>query len=250
LWVFSILFNQALISGDMRHKFTKTGSIFPNRKASKKWRLLQKIVSAFCLILGGWLIFTTITLVWASSAPVDAFFVLGGSIRREIHVAQATTQTSQIPVLISSGSPPPCIWLIFQREGAELENVWLENCANSTFENFYYGIPILRKWGVHKVKLITSGTHLPRAQWMAQILFGAHGIWLETDIVPEEGIPGNYEAGWKTGLDVTRSLFWGVLSHIWRPQCSNVIKLTDVDMQDWQNRGFRCERQGGVGSRE
>jgi uncharacterized SAM-binding protein YcdF (DUF218 family) len=250
LWVFSILFNQALISGDMRHKFTKTGSIFPNSTASKKWRLLQKIVSAVCLILGSWLIFTTITLVWASSAPVDAFFVLGGSIRREIHVAQATTQTSQIPVLISSGSPPPCIWLIFQREAAELQNVWLENCANSTFENFYYGIPILREWGVHKVKLITSGTHLPRAKWMAQILFGAHGIWVETDIVPEEGIPGNYEAGWKTGLDVTRSLFWGILSHIWRPQCSNVIKLADVDMQDWQNRGFKCERQGGLGTRD
>ncbi|MEA5582348.1 YdcF family protein [Nodularia harveyana UHCC-0300] len=234
----------------MRHKFTKPASISPLRKFGKKWQLLQKIAAGVCLILGGWLIFTTLTLVWASSQPVDAFFVLGGSIRREIYVAQATEKYPQVPVLISTGSPPPCIWLIFQREAAKLDNVWLENCANSTFENFYYGIPILREWRVHKVKLITSESHLPRAKWMAQILLGAHGIWVETDIVPEQGIPGNYESGWKTGLDITRSLFWGVFSQILHPHCSNVIKLAEVDMLTWESRGFKCERQGGVGNKE
>jgi len=233
----------------MRHKFTKTASIPPWRKFRQQLQLLQKIACGLCLIFGGWLIFTTITLLWASSMPVDAFFVLGGSIRREIYVTQITQKYPQVPVLISSGSKPPCIWLIFQREAAELQNVWLENCADSTFENFYYGIPILRQWGVHKVKLITSPTHLPRAKLMAQILFGAHGIWVEPDIVPEQGIPGNYESGLKTGLDVTRSLFWAVFSHIMQPQCSNVIRLAEVDMQAWQSRGFKCENQGGVGSR-
>ncbi|MDB9318831.1 YdcF family protein [Nodularia spumigena] len=230
----------------MRHKFTKTSSISPWRKFRKQWQLLQKIAGVFCLILAGWLIFTTITLVWASSEPVDAFFVLGGSIRREIYVAEATKKYPQIPVLISSGSQLPCIWLIFQREAAELQNVWVENCANSTFENFYYGIPILRQWKVHKVTLITSPTHLPRAKWLAQILLGAHGIWVETDIVPEQGIPGNYESGWKTGLDVTRSLFWAVFSHIIQPKCSNVTRLAEVDMQAWQSRNFKCEHQGGI----
>ena len=230
----------------MRHKFTKNSSISPLRKFRKQWQWLQKIVGGLCLIFGGWLILTTITLVWASSVPVDAYFMLGGSIRREIYVTQVTQKYPQIPVLISSGSQPPCIKLIFQREAAELQNVWLENCATSTFENFYYGIPILRQWGVHKVKLITSPTHLPRAKWMAQILFGAHGIWVEPDIVEEVGIPGNYEAGWKTGLDVTRSLFWAVLSQIIHPQCSNVTRLAEVNMQDWQSRGFQCEHQGGI----
>ncbi|MEA5515556.1 YdcF family protein [Nodularia sp. UHCC 0506] len=231
----------------MRHKFTNNSSISPLQKFHKQWQWLQKISCGFCLIFGCWLIFTTITLVWASSMPVDAFFVLGGSIRREIYVTQETSKYPQIPVLISSGSQPPCIWLIFHRQAAELQNVWLENCADSTFENFYYGIPILRQWGVHKVKLVTSQTHLPRAKWMAQILLGAHGIWVEPDIVEEQGIPGNYESGWKTGLDVTRSLFWAVLSHIVRPKCSNVTRLAEVDMQAWQMRGFQCEHQGGVG---
>ncbi|MBE9049356.1 YdcF family protein [Nostocales cyanobacterium LEGE 11386] len=231
----------------MRHKFTKTSSISPLRKLRKQWQLLQKIACGLGLIFGSWLIFTSVTLVWASSGPVDAFFVLGGSISREIYVAQAAKPNPQIPVLISHGSPQPCIWLIFQREAAEWQNVWLENCANSTFENFYYGIPILQQWGVHKIKLITSPTHLPRAKWMAQILLGAHGIWVEPDIVQEQGIPGNYESWVKTGLDVTRSFFWAILSQIIQPKCSDITRLADVDMQAWQSQGFKCEHQGGVG---
>ncbi|MFN6569918.1 YdcF family protein [Dendronalium sp. ChiSLP03b] len=231
----------------MRHKFTKTSSIPNSGNFRKQWQLLQKVGCGLCLIFGIWLICTTIALVFAFSQPIDAFFVLGGSIRREIYVAQKAKQYPQTPILISHGSQAPCMWLIFQREAAEMENVWLENCANSTFDNFYYGIPILRRWGVHKVKLITSLTHLPRAKWMAQILLGAHGIWVEVDIVEEQGVPGNRESRLKTGLDITRSLFWAGLSQFIQPQCSNVTRLAEVNMQAWQHRGFKCERQGGVG---
>jgi uncharacterized SAM-binding protein YcdF (DUF218 family) len=232
----------------MRHKFTQTLSIFAQRKSYIKFQLLPKIFRSLCLILGCWLIFTTITLVFASSRPVDALFVLGGSIRREIYVAQQAKQNPQIPILISRGSLDPCIWLIFQREEANLQNVWLENCANSTFENFYYGIPILRRWGVRKVKLISSPSHFPRAKWMAQILFGAQGIWVEPVVVQEKGRPANREYWWKTGFDIARSLLWAIISPIIQPKCSHVIKLTEVDMAAWQNQGFICERQGGVGN--
>jgi uncharacterized SAM-binding protein YcdF (DUF218 family) len=199
-----------------------------------------------CLILGFWLIFTTITLFSASSQSLDAFLVLGGSIRREIYVAKLAKQYPQIPILISHGSQDPCVLLIFQREAAALEKVWLENCSNSTFENFYYDLPILRRWRVHKVKLVTSGTHLLRAKLMAQIILGAHGIWVEPEIVKEIGIPGNRESWLKTVLDVIRSLFWALLSQVIQPQCSQVTKLVDVDIQAWQQRGFHCEHQGGV----
>ncbi|MEH1815824.1 MAG: YdcF family protein [Nostoc sp.] len=230
----------------MKRKFTIKSLISIKKKSVNLWQLLQKLSGGFYVVLGVWLIFTTITLLFASSQPIDAFFVLGGSIRRETYVAQLAKQYPQTPILISHGSPDPCIRLIFEAELAELQNVWLENCANSTFENFYYSIPILRRWGVHKVMLITSPSHLPRAKWMAQILFSAHGIWVEPEIVQELGIPGNRESWTKTGLDVTRSLFWAILSQIIQPQCSNVTKLTDVDMQAWEHRGFHCEHQGGL----
>lgn len=230
----------------MRRKFRINLSVPTKQKLRKKWQLLQKLAWVLCLVFGSWLVITTITLVSASSRPVDAFFVLGGSIRREIYIAQTAKQYPQTPILISHGSQDPCIKRIFQREFADLHNVWLEKCANSTFENFYYGVPILRRWGVHKVKLITSPTHLPRAKWMAQILLGAHGIWVDVEIVKETGVPGNRESGIKTGLDVTRSLLWAGLSQIIQPQCNDVIQLSKVDMSAWQLRGFKCEHQGNL----
>ncbi|OUL34512.1 YdcF family protein [Nostoc sp. 106C] len=217
------------------------------RKFRKLWHLIQKIACGMCVIFGIWLVCTTITLVSVSSQPVDGLFVLGGSIRREIYVAKEAKKYPSIPILISHGSPDPCVWLIFQRENTELQNIWLENCANSTWGNFYYSIPILQRWGVHKVKLITSPTHLPRAKWMAQILLGANGIWVEPDIVQEQGIPANHEFWLKTGLDVTRSLIWAGLSQIIQPECSKVTRLADVDMQAWQSHGFKCEHQGKLG---
>ncbi|MBW4634044.1 MAG: YdcF family protein [Iphinoe sp. HA4291-MV1] len=211
----------------------------------RKCQFLRRLAFGLCLVLVSWLVFNTITIISASSRQVDAFFVLGGSISREIHVAELAQQYPQTPILISRGSPDPCIWLIFQRLALQrMQNVWLEKCADSTFGNFYYSIPILRRWGVRKVKLITSPTHLARAKWMAQILFGVYGIWVEPEIVPEQGVPGNQESWWKTGLDVTRSLLWAGLSPIIQPKCSSVMRLVDVNIDFWRLRGFQCERQG------
>ncbi|MBD2434361.1 MULTISPECIES: YdcF family protein [Fischerella] len=230
----------------MNRKVTSSHNLPRRNTLLKKLRVLRKIKILLSVILSIWLVFTTITLVSASSKPVDTFFVLGGSIRREMYVAKLTKQYPQVRVLISGGSPDGCIWLIFQRELAAMANVWLEKCASSTFSNFYYSIPILGRWHVHKVMLITSPTHLPRAKWLAQILLGAHGIWVQTEVVQEQGIPGNREYWAKTGLDLTRSLLWAGLSQFIQPQCSYVTKLTDVDIKAWQDRSFKCERQGNL----
>ncbi|ARV57581.1 hypothetical protein BZZ01_02100 [Nostocales cyanobacterium HT-58-2] len=231
----------------MKRKVTNSASSPVSQVLRRKWRFLHRLIFALCLILFSWFVFNTITLISVSSKQVDAFFVLGGSIRREIHVAELAKQHPQTPILISRGSPDPCIWLIFLRLAPQrIQNVWLEKCADSTFGNFYYSIPILRRWGVHKVKLITSATHLGRAKLMAQILFGVHGIWVEPEIVQEQGVPGNRESWLKTGLDVTRSLLWAGLSPMIQPQCSDVKKLVEVDIAAWQRQGFRCERQGRI----
>ncbi|HEY9607385.1 MAG TPA: YdcF family protein [Allocoleopsis sp.] len=198
------------------------------------------------VILLFWLLAIAFSLQGAASKSVDTFFVLGGSIRREIYVAQLARQHPEVRVLISQGSPDPCILLIFQREQAPIRQVWLERCARSTFDNFYFNIPIFNRWDVRKVKLITSATHLPRAKWMAQILLGAHGIWVEVETVAEEGIPGNRESVLKTGLDVSRSLVWAVLSQFIQPQCSKLIPLTGVNLNQWRQSGFKCERQGKI----
>lgn len=198
------------------------------------------------VILFCWLLAIAFSLQGAASKSVDTFFVLGGSIRREIYVAQLAKQHPEIRILISQGSPDPCILLVFQREQAPIRQVWLERCANSTFDNFYFNISLLNRWDVRKVKLITSPTHLPRAKWMAQILLGVHGIWVEVELVPEQGIPGNRESVLKTGLDVSRSLIWAVFSQFIQPQCSKLIPLTAVNLDHWRQSGFKCERQGKI----
>ncbi len=197
-------------------------------------------------MLSSWLLIIALKLSSNATQEVDAFFVLGGSIRREIHVATLAKEYPQVPVLISSGSREPCIWLVFERQGVSKDKVWLENCADSTFGNFFFSVPILKQWGVHKVKLITSPTHLPRAQWLAQISFGIHGIWVETELTEETGIPGNRESKVKTALDVTRTLLWAVASQFVQPQCLECKHLPDVNIENWQKSGFRCEYQAFI----
>jgi len=212
-------------------------------------RFLLVGLSGLFIILGIWLINNGMILQKASQKPVDAILVLGGSITREIYVAELAKQYPQIPILISGGSNDPCILLIFRRANAPLQNVLLEKCADTTFGNFYFSLPILTQWQIHKVKLITSPTHLPRAKWMAQIILGAHGIWVEPDIVKEEGIPGNRESFIKTAWGLTRSLLWAVLSQFYSPKCSESIGLSDVDLEASQLQGFtvkQCERQANL----
>ncbi|MDP5018498.1 MAG: YdcF family protein, partial [Dolichospermum sp.] len=56
----------------------------------------------------------------------------------------------------------------------------------------------------------------------------------------------NREYWYKTILDIIRSLGWAVLSQFIQPQCPHIIKLVDVDMPVWEQKGFRCEYQGGL----
>ncbi len=178
--------------------------------------------------------------------PTDGVLVLGGSIRREMYSADYARSHPQIPILISAGSAPPCVYIIFERNHAPMNQVWLEDCAHSTFYNFFYSLPILKRWQVHHVQLITSASHLPRAIWMARLLLGAQGIWVEPNIVPEIGIPGNQETRLKTILDMTRAGLWTLISHIYRPPCEAIVHLSEVNLDQWDPQQFHCEHQGQV----
>ncbi|EKU99628.1 hypothetical protein Lepto7375DRAFT_1691 [Leptolyngbya sp. PCC 7375] len=183
----------------------------------------------------------------ASQRPTDAYLVLGGSIRREMYMAQlASTFSTEIPILVSAGSAEPCIRLLFEQARASLNQVWLENCAESTFGNFVYSVPILERWGARHVTLVTSGSHTFRAVTLARILFGAQGIWVEPLIVDEIGIPGNQETTLKSTLDISRSLLWAFVAQVHRPTCHRLTPLTAVNLEQWRQKGFKCEHQAGI----
>lgn len=213
-------------------------------------RRLAIALLAFFSLFGVPLLFHLVSLPAAANSQLDAIFVLGGSIRREVYVAKLANQFQQsnqsIPILISGGSDPPCTVKVFNLFDAPKDNVWLETCATSTFDNFYFSVPILEKWQTKKIKMITSKTHTPRAVWLAKILFGAKGIWVEIDLAEEIGVPANQESTIKTILDVTRSLLWGVVSQLYTAKCDRLQPLNDVDMKRWKQRGFDCEHQSDL----
>lgn len=210
------------------------------------WKEKTRLFRFVLLAIVGFIIISLIVnlairLPQNQTQSVDGILVLGGSVQREIYATRLANQYPKIPLLISQGSREPCIVDLFRFTAARKNNVWLEKCANSTFENFFFTVPILKSWGVHKVKVVTSRTHLPRAEWLAKIHLGAQGIAVEMDIVRETGIPGNNESSLKTALDITRSLIWGVLSQIIRPYCWNVTELSKVDLSNWTDQEYQCE---------
>lgn len=230
-----------------------------NRLRSVFKRLMFLVWAIFSL----WVTITTTQLYQHAKQPVDAILVLGGSIQRESHVAEqvakyaegevqlqtqplSSPEWHQIPILFSQGSKPPCIRLLFEQVAATLDNAWLEGCAKSTFDNYRYSVPILNLWNIKHVKVVTSPSHVPRAQWLAQIILGSHGIWVEMELVNETGVPGNVERPIKTALDVTRSLLWAFVSHVYSPTCNQLIPLASVDLDQWDRQGFKCERQAKI----
>ncbi len=212
----------------------------------RRLQVLKRILIGAIAFILAWLLALGINLLQHRQQPVDAVLVLGGSITREIYVAETVAQKTSVPILISRGSQPPCIRLIYERVDAPLDTTWLEDCAQSTFDNYRYSLPILQSWQAQHVQVLTSASHLPRAAWLARILLSSHGIWVEMVTVPERGMPGNVETPIKTGLDVGRSLIWAIVSQVYQPKCSEVMPLTAVDLATWQVRGFHCEHQGGL----
>ena len=217
-------------------------NVASNRNTHRRRRWLQ----GACLLLLGLGLLLGLRLMSAKQAPIDAVLVLGGSIRREIYVAEVQWPDTRPPILISQGSPDPCIRRVFERSGSSSANVLLEKCAQSTFDNFVLALPILHRWRARHIQVVTSAAHLPRARWMAQIILGSHGIWPEIEIVPETGVPGNLETPWKTLLDMTRSLAWVLASPLYQPRCQHLVPLADVDLAHWAQQGYQCERQGGL----
>jgi hypothetical protein len=223
----------------------KPKSVTRKHPSWQRWLKLT-LIAVFGFIILNLAINLAIRLPINKRKPVDAILVLGGSIRREIYVANLAYQYPDTPIIISQGSKDPCIFLLFERAKTPKNQVWLEKCANSTFGNFFFGVPILKQWGVHKVKVVTSPTHLPRAKWLAEIHLQSHGMAVEIDAIKEIGIPGNQESKLKTGLDVARSVIWAFVGQLIYPPCWDFIPLNSVDLDAWRDEGFKCEYQGKI----
>ncbi len=204
----------------------------------------------FCLglLIGllGWCGHLGQVLYLHSQQPVDAVLVLGGSIRREMVVAAAIAQNNTLPVLISKGSPSPCIRAVFDRAHAPVDRVWLETCAQSTFGNYRYSLATLQQWQSQHVRVVTSESHLPRAHWLGAVMLGSHGIWVDVQPVQEQGRPGNREHPLKTIADLSRGLVWAIISQVHRPTCFHLTPLAAIDLAVTDLGTLGCEHQADL----
>jgi hypothetical protein len=80
--------------------------------------------------------------------------------------------------------------------------------------------------------------------FMAQVMLGAKGMWVELQLVPNTGGQRSiFPLAWQ----VVASFVWAVVSQIYEPHCANVRQLSEVDMNYWFKQGFYCAPQAEVG---
>ncbi len=201
------------------------------------------IFTCACLVFSAaFVIFKVIDLANAETKAADCVLVLGGSPTRDIFAAKLAKERPARKILIS-GSADPCTWLVFDKAGAPKENVFVEHCSQNTFENFIYSTPILKRWGVRKVLLVTDEPQVKRALPMAKLMLGSKGIAVQLERSPNGGGEG---PRYPIFLEEMAAMCWAVVGQIVEPECNDVSRLSEVDMKSWYKKGFTCQQQADV----
>jgi uncharacterized SAM-binding protein YcdF (DUF218 family) len=200
------------------------------------------------LLIVGFILFRLVQFLQAMSiAEPQAYLVLGGAAQREVWAARLKKEHPERPVLISGGSPDPCLYLMFEKQGSPMNQVWTEHCSRDTFDNFYYSLPILEKWGMRKVAVVTDYPQLRRAMPLAHILFASHGMAAVLERSPKD--MGDHRGAADTIALAAAGLGWAIVSQFYQPQCRELVDVSRVDMRFWDAAGFDCQPQTGVKSR-
>lgn len=187
---------------------------------------------AFVLLATVWLGINAVSVLSNSEGKEDTVLVLGGSVGRELYAAVLAKRYPDTMTIVSGGEQPPCSRAIFEKAGAPLDKVILERSARSTFENFTFSLPILKRLHSKKVGVITSVGNEQRGMWMARIFLWANGIAVDNKIIPGEfSQSGHEEEPLKTALDVLRSIAWAPVTNVFAPP-GEQINLNEVVMPE------------------
>jgi uncharacterized SAM-binding protein YcdF (DUF218 family) len=204
-----------------------------------KSRRLLVTIGVLMSLMFCWIPFRVFQYLQNNSLEPQAYLVLGGDVRRELYAAELAKNHPERIILISGGSPDPCIYMMFKRHEAPMRNVWLEHCAKNTLENFMFSMPILERLHARKVIVVSNYPQTQRAMPAARIIFGSHGIPVLLDELP----PSKGKRRAEVIAFVLLAVGWACLSQIFQPQCAEVSNLPSVDMPSWDKRGFHCKRR-------
>lgn len=140
----------------------------------------------------------------------QALLVLGGEPEREKFAAEFAHQHPDLPIWVSSGTPPNYAHWLFNGAGIPLERVNLDYRAEDTVTNFTTLVDDLQRRNVNSVYLITSDYHMRRAQLIGEIVFGSRGIRIRP--VPVPSARASEPLG-KTLRDGARAVLWVTTGH-------------------------------------
>lgn len=142
--------------------------------------------------------------------PPEAILVLGGHESRERFAAKFARQHPDLPIWISSGSPPEYVRRIFIKVGVNTNpnHLHLDYRAVDTVTNFTTLVDDLKKQGIDSVYLVTSDNHMRRARIVGEIVLGSQGIFIRPLAVPSDAPSEPLE---KSLRDGARAVLWLIM---------------------------------------
>ena len=162
------------------------------------WRWLAFGVAAGLLIF----IPTRLFVAKRQAPQPQAIFVLGGHPDREKAAAQLAKYYPELEVWVSSGSDAAIAHSTFLAVGISDNRLHLDYRASDTVTNFTTLVQTFKSLDIQHVWLVTSDFHMDRAEAIAYLVLGSHGITYTTHIVPSNRAE---EPTWKIGRDAMRS---------------------------------------------
>ncbi|MDX2255380.1 MAG: YdcF family protein [Pseudanabaenaceae cyanobacterium bins.39] len=173
---------------------------------------LLKIISltAICGFIGsGLMMFGRSNLSEQSSKlsqqEPQAIFVLGGAPSREKFAAKFALQHPKLPIFVSSGSPEEYAEYVFDQAGVSRDRLHLDYRAVDTVSNFTVMVREFENRNIKNIYLLTSDSHMPRAEVIAKIVLGSRGIQIYPVKIPSE-FPS--EPPVKSLRDGVRAMIW------------------------------------------
>lgn len=170
----------------------------------KQHRFLRLFLTAL-LIIGISYIPVRLTVATIQSPEPQGIFMLGGRESREQFTAEFSRSHPNLEVWISSGAGPEKSRVFFEESGVALSRVHFDQRATDTVTNFTTLVDDFEQKKISHLYLITSDYHMPRAQAIATVILGSHGIRITPITVPSNNSP---ESILRTARDVMRSFLW------------------------------------------
>ena len=141
----------------------------------------------------------------------QVIFILGAWRLREIYGARFAHQHPDLPIWVSSGSPPEKAKRIFESANISESRVNLDYRATDTVTNFTSLVETFTENNIQHVYLITSDYHLPRSRVIAFLVFGSQGITVTPVAISPKSKTTHHrksEPILKIIRDSIRSLIW------------------------------------------